>query len=229
MTGDVADILRKESDSYREYATGKPTSSLGNRSTTYARVPYEMDSPSARIGSNFTPKTRWLSCSNVTSSEAIHQAREEDEKQAEAMEETLWGDLDKIPEAKGTQLAQYSKRSFLPLELFDHEDFEPKSAQGWLCDGPRRAYTPYYRNETGQFQWEKCTAIQYIPDTQRFLVRMDKDGKEKNVTRLRLRFEDEDFALFEERIKRAEVIQWLERGFRAVLLLLLFFFFFSCT
>ena len=99
-----------------------------------------------------------------------------------------------------------SNLRFLPIELYDpmleHEDpielFTEYASKGAPVVGYSKWFLP-----DGSFEWKECTVGKYLDTEDRFEIRW-KNGKQKSVTRLNLRFADEDKSQFDARVEEAK-------------------------
>ncbi|PRP87942.1 putative dynein heavy chain [Planoprotostelium fungivorum] len=100
--------------------------------------------------------------------------------------------------------ADSNQPNFFPLEIFDDASFEKLTPQEWLqkYDNKVPGYTRWYSNN-GQSDWRKCIAIAFDEKQQKFLIEWDSNKKKKYVSRLNIRFQEEDITLFQNRIQTA--------------------------
>lgn len=104
------------------------------------------------------------------------------------------------------------RRNSLPLDLFDVFDSDDHHSY------PVPAYSKFFRLD-GSWTWEHCQVLQYFPDRNRYLIKWDHNGKQKEVSRfvpasvslssarLNLRFEDEDANDFDQRLRTAQTLR----------------------
>ena len=103
-------------------------------------------------------------------------------------------------------------QSRLPLELFD-EAAESDQACDELVSLCGTGKSPLYQD--GAWVWQKCKVVRYSAESQRFSIKFLEHQREKEVRRLGLAFDSEDFDEFSRRIescrKRREEAKSLAR------------------
>jgi dynein heavy chain len=101
--------------------------------------------------------------------------------------------------------------SFLPLELFDDEDkYERLNPKDWL---PRKGQAAgnkppafgcsRWHYSDGTWSWQPCKVWHYDQNVDRFLIEWFHNKRRKYVPRLNLRFEQESFVEYTERVEYA--------------------------
>eukprot|EP01119_Soliformovum_irregulare_P017766 TRINITY_DN5330_c0_g1_i3.p1 TRINITY_DN5330_c0_g1~~TRINITY_DN5330_c0_g1_i3.p1 ORF type:complete len:3685 (-),score=1128.16 TRINITY_DN5330_c0_g1_i3:1844-12898(-) len=102
--------------------------------------------------------------------------------------------------------SQNDETHFFPLEIFDNSDFETRTPEEWLQftddQGRVRAYSKWYSND-GKNTWEPCSVLQYNHRELDYTIQWDSNNQLKRVSRLNLRFRDEDPAKFAKRLEVA--------------------------
>jgi dynein heavy chain len=105
-------------------------------------------------------------------------------------------------------LEERDRLDTLPLELFDDLEYEVRSAEEWVQlggvddDGAPKgtpARSLYYIDR--EWQWRSCLVLAYDDATQMYAIRFIDPEADKQVTRLRILFDDEDEARFHERVE----------------------------
>jgi dynein heavy chain len=97
------------------------------------------------------------------------------------------------------QSASSFKPKQLPLDYFDNLDYETKKPEQWLQLGKEKglvgtpAISRYYFNDGlgDEWEWLPCYVIDYLPETEEYLIQWKNSSKIKRVRRLNLMF-DED-------------------------------------
>ncbi|KAH3766505.1 axonemal inner arm dynein heavy chain 3 [Pelomyxa schiedti] len=88
--------------------------------------------------------------------------------------------------------------SFFPLDYFDDLTFESKSPQEWLRSSCR-GFTRWYDTENA-WHWVECSVIDYSLKRDQYLIEWTAAQKRKYVSRLNLRFVEEDPEVFNHRL-----------------------------
>eukprot|EP00736_Rhodelphis_marinus_P009962 Rmarinus@m.13206 len=167
-----------------------------------------------RIGTNYSPSLEGISVRMLqqigpdmdmeTLRQTVCGLTEEEMKKEEA--KRVGVELMVLEQAKRFDTGAQGEKPPMPLEYFDNHDFESRTPQEWLELAEDEKGTPahsQYRYANGMQRWLGCRVLAYNKDDDVYLVRWDRDGKEKWVTRLNLRFDSEDETYYEKRLTAA--------------------------
>lgn len=80
--------------------------------------------------------------------------------------------------------------SKLPVYYYDHQEYESKSPEEWLANGPITGRSPMYEN--GAYIWAPCNILKYDASKTKYLIQFVYTGKEKWVRRLNLMMDEEN-------------------------------------
>jgi hypothetical protein len=94
---------------------------------------------------------------------------------------------------------------FFPLELFDDTSFETKTLEQLSKPG-QRAVSKWFLTE-GSWEWRPCTVLGYDEKREQFLIEWDGNKTRKHVSRLNLRFDDENKQQFALRLQAAHELR----------------------
>lgn len=123
-----------------------------------------------------------------------------------------------LPFPKGFAEPFEKREFFFPLEYYtivDDEEIEPKELLEKFRDkdnGKVLGYSKWYENN-GDFEWRNCEIIGYDSENEKFIIKWQHNLKEKKVTRVNLRFHNEDKQMYEEKLKQAEKFRELSEIF----------------
>lgn len=81
----------------------------------------------------------------------------------------------------------YIDESRLPVYYYDHQEYEIKTPEQWLANGPVKGRSPMYEN--GAYIWAPCNVLKYDNEKSKYLIEFLYSGKEKWVRRLNLMME----------------------------------------
>eukprot|EP00727_Mastigamoeba_balamuthi_P002571 m51a1_g12310 putative dynein heavy chain family protein (4480) ;mRNA; f:383974-398640 len=110
-----------------------------------------------------------------------------------------------IQEGSSTSSAEAGSNSasptFFPLEFFDDLTFETRTPQEWL-KGSRRAVSKWFESD-GKWRWAPCCLVGHDADSDKYIIEWDENHHRKAVSRLNIRFEEEDEERFTRRLEAA--------------------------
>ena len=100
--------------------------------------------------------------------------------------------------------------SKLPLEMFDSSEYERRSSpEQWLInqdtgvnEGTTTGKSMYWVN--GAWSWRGCDVLSYDSIGRKYTIRFRGSQRLKKVKRINLRFDHEDYATFDARVKAAK-------------------------
>jgi hypothetical protein len=98
------------------------------------------------------------------------------------------------------------RATFFPLEFFDDATLETRTPEQWMR-GTRRARSKWYEVD-GRWSWAPCAVLEYDAALDKYLIEWDAPGADgrrqrKRVSRLNLRFDEEDTERFDRRVELA--------------------------
>eukprot|EP01105_Mastigella_eilhardi_P025496 TRINITY_DN6953_c0_g1_i1.p1 TRINITY_DN6953_c0_g1~~TRINITY_DN6953_c0_g1_i1.p1 ORF type:complete len:4254 (+),score=1253.29 TRINITY_DN6953_c0_g1_i1:29-12763(+) len=115
--------------------------------------------------------------------------------------------IQSLPAAIRKQLVEGSVRedtdmvSFFRLDYFDDSTYESRTPQEWL-KGTRRACSRFFEKDNS-WKWAPCTVLSYDQQKEMYLVEWDENKRQKLVSRLNLRFDEENVETFNMRLDNA--------------------------
>lgn len=102
---------------------------------------------------------------------------------------------------------------FLPLDFYLLEnEYGEELMRKYSVEGRCFGYSKYYQNN-GEFEWQRVQVVGYNYEQDKYEVEWEKNGKRKLVTRINLRFEEENEEDFARSLKIAEHYRHLSEVF----------------